>query len=274
MKFKNPWGEGSGKFDRWFNNTWEKKNNVLSKLKLQDESTNSDFADAVWGQQLTAYYSFSGQLLGTFPGEDIAIAIDPNVYNAMNSRGVLNPQNAISPGGGSSLGPNSEFEVLAAVLYAEGSILGLLQEYTAISSVLKNRAASPPKSMTDDLGRTTNVTIFDVLQWKASGVDGYYDRNTGAINVTFQAALDRDINDIAHYDETRHRTATEAAIKSMTTSVDYSDGSYFWCAYYLKNFDNNKSYEKVKEITGKSGGNTYGSKFYKIKASSTARKPW
>ncbi len=152
-------------------------------------------------------------------GIDEAIAIRRNVYDALKEDGNLT--NADSKAvGGQSLGKNSDFEMIAATLYAEaGYVNPNSEESAAIYDVLENRSDESDKEVTDLI--------------KESGVYGY-----GSKDYKIAKAKGKGYKK-GQYSESRHNAARKGAMMGILTnnsSFDYSQGAYFWDASrYLNN---------------------------------------
>jgi hypothetical protein len=147
---------------------------------------------------------------------DEAIAIDRNVYEALNEEGDLSNETA-KECGGVSLGTNTDFEKIAATLYAEaGYINPNSKESAAIYNVLSNRS------------QISGKPIMDLLK---KGVYGYGSKD-------YKIALAKGTGyKKEDYSASRHNTARKGAIIGIiNNSMDYSQGAYFLDAsVYLNN---------------------------------------
>ena len=172
------------------------------------------------GMLITDYYdNITGEHLEHVDdGIDEAIAINSIVYDALKSEGKLTNQDAKALGG-ISLGTNTDFEMIAATLYAEASIKNSAVECAAIYDVIENRS--------NVSGKSVNEII------KSTGIYGYGSKN---YNIALSEGNGYNSNE---YSSARHNAARKGAMMGIlnpNSKLDYSQGAYFWeGSIYLKN---------------------------------------
>jgi len=149
-------------------------------------------------------------------GIDEAIAINKIVYSALKEDGNLSNANSKEVGG-ISLGSNTDFEMIAATLYAEaGFIKPNSAESAGIYDVLENRSDVSGKSATEVI--------------KAGGIYGY-----GSTDYKIALAKGKGYK-AKDYSIARHNAARIGAmvgIGNKNSSIDFSQGGYFWDAAVL-----------------------------------------
>jgi hypothetical protein len=172
------------------------------------------------GEEITDYYDIkTGEHLEHIDdGIDEAIAINSIVYDALKSEGNLTNQNAKDLGG-ISLGENTDFEVIAATLYAEASTKNSAEECAAIYDVIENRSNASGKSINEII--------------KSTGIYGYGSKN---YNIALSEGKGYSANE---YSTSRHNAARKGAMMGIlnpNNKLDYSQGAYFWeGSIYLEN---------------------------------------
>jgi len=164
------------------------------------------------GMLITDYYDIkTGEHLEHIDdGIDEAIAINSIVYNALKSDGNLTNQNAKDLGG-ISLGGNTDFEMIAATLYAEASIKNSAEECAAIYDVIENRSNVSGKSINEII--------------KSTGIYGYGSKN---YNIALSEGKGYNANE---YSTSRHNAARKGAMMGIlnpNNKLDYSQGAYYW----------------------------------------------
>ena len=181
------------------------------------------------GRELTDFYDISTgeHLKHVEDGIDEAVAINRAVFNACEED---NASTSFEKSLGVSLGSNSDFVALAGTLYAESTAReSSFEEMAGIGSVIRNRALADDRSP------------IDVAS--GSGIYGYKDRNK--------------IND-PKANKSKVNLAFKAAMITLCTNTDYSNGAYFWQGndfrgkgtpankeYYQKGFDfTDKSHDR------------------------------
>ena len=160
-------------------------------VKLVDPDGNelTDFYDAATGEHLKHVDD----------GIDEAIAIDRTVFNALEDDNV---STSVEKEFGVSLGRNSEFVAIAGTLYAESTAgSSSFEEMAAIGSVMRNRAVA------------NGCSVYKVASNRSSGIYGFKDR--GKIS---GPGANRD----------KVNTAYKAAMLTLCTGIDYSNGAYYW----------------------------------------------
>ena len=167
------------------------------------------------GRELTDFYDISTgeHLKHVEDGIDEAIAISRLVFDACEED---NASTSVEKSMGVSLGSNSEFVALAGTLYAEStSGESSFEEMAGIGSVIRNRAIADDRRPID----------------VASG-GGIYGYNHS----------DKIKNPRA--DKGKVNLAYKAAMLTLCTNTDYSNGAYFWQGndFRIKNSPANKEY--------------------------------
>jgi RHS repeat-associated protein len=152
------------------------------------------------GEELTDFYDIStgAHLKHVDDGIDQAIAIDANVFKACEDDNDIEFAKSL----GVSLGSNTEFVSLAGTLYAESTAeASSLEEMAAIGSVIRNRADAD------------NSSYLDVISSKRYSIYGYAERD----KINHKLANSNKVN-----------LAYKAAMLTIATETDYSNGAYFW----------------------------------------------
>ena len=198
----------------------------LSVDPMSDKYPNlSPYAYCAWnpvivvdpdGRELTDFYDIATgeHLKHVADGKDEAIAINKSVFDALEKENV---STAVEKKQGVSLGSNSVFVAIAGTLYAESTPGNCsFEEMAAIGSVMRNRA------------KANNCSVYEIASNSQSGIYGYKDR--GKIN-----------NPRAN--RTKVNMAFKAAMYTLCTNIDYSNGGYYWQG---KDFSNigSKSYNE------------------------------
>jgi len=184
------------------------QNNPISRVDPTG-ALDTDFYDAETGEHLEHVDD----------GIDEAIAINNIIYSALKEDGELTNETAKTVGG-LSLGSNTDFEMVAATLYAEaGYIDPNSAESAGIYDVLENRSEVSGKSATELI--------------KAGGIYGY-----GSKDYNIAIAKGEGYN-AGQYSPSRHNVARKGAMLGIGNSnsvIDFSEGGYFWDAsIYLEN---------------------------------------
>ena len=147
-------------------------------------------------------------------GIDEAVAIEGRFADLLNEKTTYTE---IKQLGGITLGGNTVFEMIAATLYAEaGYKTPNSTESAAIYDVIENRS------------KVRNNTIMEII--KRGDIYGYGSRDYKIALAKGKGYEKKDYNVL------RHNSARIGAILGITTSTDYSQGSYFWEAtIYIDN---------------------------------------
>ena len=178
------------------------------------------------GNELTDFYdAATGEhLKHVDDGIDEAIAIDRTVFNALEDDNV---STSVEKEFGVSLGRNSDFVALAGTLYAESTPReSSFEEMAGIGSVIRNRAIAD------------GISPIDVIS--GGGIYGYNHRDK--------------IYDLKA-NKSKVNLAYKAAMLTLCTKTDYSDGGYFWQGndFRVSNSPANKEYyQKGFNFTDKS----------------------
>ena len=151
------------------------------------------------GEELTDFYDIAtGEHLGHVDdGNDEAIAITRLAFNSLKEENASTSEIIEQ---GCSLGSNSEFVALAGTLYAESTPGKIsFEEMAAIGSVIRNRA------------NANNCSLIDIAS--GCGIYGYNKRD----KINNPNANQKKVN-----------LAYKAAMITLGTKTDYSDGAYYW----------------------------------------------
>ena len=151
------------------------------------------------GEELTDFYDIAtGEHLGHVDdGNDEAIAITRLAFNSLKEENASTSEIIEQ---GYSLGSNSEFVALAGTLYAESTPGKIsFEEMAAIGSVIRNRA------------NANNCSLIDIAS--GGGIYGYNKRD----KINNPNANQKKVN-----------LAYKAAMITLGTKTDYSDGAYYW----------------------------------------------
>ena len=208
----------------------------LSVDPLADKYPNiSPYAYCAWnpvklvdpdGRELTDFYDISTgeHLKHVEDGVDEAVAINRAVFNACEED---NASTSFEKSLGVSLGSNSDFVALAGTLYAESTPReSSFEEMAGIGSVIRNRAIADGRSP------------IDVAS--GGGIYGYNHRN----KIKNPRANKSKVN-----------LAFKAAMLTLRTNTDYSNGAYFWQGndFCINSTPaNNEYYQKGFNFTDKS----------------------
>ena len=174
------------------------------------------------GNELTDFYDITtGKYLKHIEdGKDEAIAIRESVFISLEKENVSTD---VIKQCGISLGRNSEFVAIAGTLYAESTPDECsFEEMAAIGSVVRNRAFADEKS------------IYEVVSTRRYGVYGY--RSRGKI-------------DNPKANKHKVNLAFKAAMFTLCTAIDYSNGAYFWQGkdFSIKDSKISRAYELFYE---------------------------
>ena len=151
------------------------------------------------GRDLTDFYDSSTgkHLKHVDDGIDEAISVNRAVFNACEED---NETTAFEKSLGASLGNNSDFVALAGTLYAESTPReSSFEELAGIGSVIRNRAAA------DGLSPIEVASGGEIYGYNARGKINDPRANPNKVGLAYKAAM-----------------------LTLCTNTDYSDGAYFW----------------------------------------------
>lgn len=279
--WKNEWKKGGKNYMNWLQDTLQ--NNISSEF---DSTSDFFISENDIERKGTSVFNQNGKLMSYINDRDSLVIQSRSddikditeLYTALNAIGNeseriknkikyinnhMDKYNLISLS-------NNEFDSNAACVYAECSINNLYSEAHAIFSVIRNRVLNPISNKSIN---TSGYTMYDIIRWKKSGIDGYYDRNTNKLNKNYEIAKNRKTTDVRFYNLDRHNTVVKALISKELSPNDSSNGAFFWSGNSGHRYYSSKPdiYELVKTIPETGQNQT---KFWKIKETANVRKPW